>query len=398
MNYYKTGLFAKLANVSERTIRYYDKIGLLKPSFVMDNGYRQYSDLDLLKLQKILSLKHLGFSIEEIFPMVMDETDLKSSFELQIDLIDDKISHLQSLKDALKRASDSPDLSWNMILSLVQLSNEETNIIEQYKNTKNLNDRITLHEKYSVNKQGWFNWLFHQIDFSHVNRLLELGCGNGKLWQENKIDLRNREIFLSDISEGMIEEVRNKLGSDFNCIVADAEKIPFKDAYFDTIIANHVLFYLNDLNAGLKEISRVLKSNGIFYCSTYGKEHMKEITQIVQDFDARVTLSNHSLYDIFGLENGKSLLKKCFSNVKRFDYEDALVITEAKPLIDYIMSCHGNQNEILGPRLNEFKEYIESILKEKGNIKVTKQAGLFICAKEERNFEYGIQSCSCRSF
>ncbi len=380
MNYYKTGQFAKLANVSERTIRYYDKIGLLKPSFVMENGYRQYSDLDLLKLQKILSLKHLGFSIEEIFPMVMDNTNLKESFELQIDLIEDKISHLQSLKDALKRASQTPDLSWNMILSLVQLSNEETNIIEQYKNAKNLNDRISLHEKYSTNKQGWFNWLFNQIDFSRVNRLLELGCGNGKLWQENRIDLRNREIFLSDISEGMVEEVRNKLGSDFNCIVADAEKIPFKDEYFDSIIANHVLFYLNDLNLGLKEISRVLKPNGILYCSTYGKNHMKEITEIVQNFDSRINLSNHRLYDIFGLENGESILEEYFYNVQRMDYEDSLEITESKPLIDYIMSCHGNQNEILGPRLNEFKEYIEKLfLKKNGKIFVTKQAGLFIC-------------------
>lgn len=379
MNYYKTGQFAKLANVSERTIRYYDKIGLLKPSFVMENGYRQYSDLDLLKLQKILSLKHLGFSIEEIFPMVMDNTNLKESFELQIDLIEDKISHLQSLKDALKRASQTPDLSWNMILSLVQLSNEETNIIEQYKNAKNLNDRISLHEKYSTNKQGWFNWLFYQIDFSRVNRLLELGCGNGKLWQENRIDLRNREIFLSDISEGMVEEVRNKLGSDFNCIVADAEKIPFKDSYFDTIIANHVLFYLNDLNLGLKEIDRVLKSDGILYCSTYGKNHMKEITEIVQNFDSRINLSNHSLYDIFGLENGEDILSKYFSNIQRMDYQDSLEITESKPLIDYIMSCHGNQNEILGPRLNEFKEYIEVLLKNNGKIVVTKQAGLFVC-------------------
>ena len=381
MNYYKTGQFARLANVSERTIRYYDKIGLLKPSFVMENGYRQYSDLDLLKLQKILSLKHLGFSIEEIFPMVMDNTNLKESFELQIDLIEDKISHLQSLKDALKRASNSANLSWNMILSLVQLSNEETNIIEQYKNAKNLNDRIRLHEKYSTNKQGWFNWLFEKIDFSKVNRLLELGCGNGKLWQENKIDLRNREIFLSDISEGMVEEVRNKLGSDFNCIVADAEKIPFKDTYFDSIIANHVLFYLNDLNQGLKEISRVLRLNGILYCSTYGKSHMKEITDIVQSFDSRINLSNHSLYDVFGLENGESILKKYFTTVQRMDYQDSLEITESKPLIDYIMSCHGNQNEILGPRLSEFKEYIEELLQKDGKIVVTKQAGLFVCMK-----------------
>ena len=379
MNYYKTGTFAKLANVSERTIRYYDKIGLLKPSFVMENGYRQYSDLDLLKLQKILSLKHLGFSIEEIFPMVMDDRDLKSSFDLQIDLISSKINHLSSLRDALKRASNSPDLNWNMILSLVQLSNEESTIVEQYKNTKNLNDRISLHEKYSTNEIGWFKWLFSQIDFSRVNRLLELGCGNGKLWKENKINLRHREIFLSDISEGMVEEVRKSLGNDFNCIVADAEKIPFKHDYFDSIIANHVLFYLNDLDLGLSEIRRVLKENGIFYCSTYGKEHMKEITEICQSFDSRVQLSNHKLYDVFGLENGEEKLLNYFTNVERIDYIDSLEITESQPLIDYIMSCHGNQNEILGPRLGEFKEYIEDIIKKNGCIHITKEAGLFKC-------------------
>lgn len=63
------------------------------------------------------------------------------------------------------------------------------------------------------------------------------------------------------------------------------------------------------------------------------------------------------------------------------DYQDSLAITESKPLTDYIMSCHGNQNEILGPRLNEFKEYIEELLENNGKIVVTKEAGLFVCRK-----------------
>ena len=105
---------------------------------------------------------------------------------------------------------------------------------------------------------------------------------------------------------------------------------------------------------------------------------MKEITELVQNFDSHINLSNHSLYDIFGLENGEAILKKYFSNVQRLEYPDSLEITESKPLIDYIMSCHGNQNEILGPRLNEFKEYIDELLKKNGKIVVTKHAGLFI--------------------
>ena len=104
-----------------------------------------------------------------------------------------------------------------------------------------------------------------------------------------------------------------------------------------------------------------------------------EFYTVVHNFDSRINLSNHSLYEIPPPPPPPQVLSKYFSNIERMDYHDSLEITESKPLIDYIMSCHGNQNEILGPRLNEFKEYIEELLKNNGKIVVTKQAGLFVC-------------------
>lgn len=382
MQKYKTGEFAKLANVTERTLRYYDKIGLLKPSSILSNGYRQYTDSDLLKLQKILSLKHLGFSIEEIFPIVLEDQNLKESFKMQIDLIDSRIKHMTAIKDSMESiisTINDKNIDWTKIISLIKMSNDDSNIIEHYKNAKNLNVRISLHDKYSQNKQGWFPWLFEQIDFSNINKLLEVGCGNGKLWKNNKIDLRNREIFLSDSSQGMVDEVRKTLGNDFNCMVFDCDQIPFKDGYFDAVIANHVLFYVYDINKALEEISRVLDTGGVFYCSTYGSNHMKEINEIVQKFDSRVILSQTKLYDVFGLENGLDILKPYFKNIKMKMYDDCLVVDKSKPIIDYIMSCHGNQNELLGPKLNRFRKYLDSILLKEGPIKITKEAGIFIC-------------------
>ena len=179
----------------------------------------------------------------------------------------------------------------------------------------------------------------------------------------------------------MVHEVRKKLGKDYNCIVADCQAIPFKDGYFDSVIANHVLFYIQNLEKGLSEICRVLKDNGIFYCSTYGKEHMKEITELVQSFNSKVELSQNSLFDIFGIENGEMILKKYFKSVQFIPYKDSLIVDQAQPLVDYIMSCHGNQNEILGPKITKFKEYVESIISKNGNITITKQAGIFICTK-----------------
>lgn len=383
---YSTGQFAKLAGVTIRTIRYYDKIGLLKPSKILDNGYRQYCNQDLITLQKILSLKELGFSLEEIYPLLIEDNkaSFQESLKLQSTLIDQKIKHLNNLKTAIRNTEkllNRQNISWEKIIELINLTNDEDFIIKQYLNSQNLNARILLHDRFSHNQQGWFNWLFKQIDFSQVYRLLEIGCGNGKLWENNHYNLRNREIFLSDSSEGMIEEVKNKLGNDYNYIVADGENIPFKNHYFDTIVANHVLFYFHDIKAGLNEICRVLKKHGKLYCSSYSKHHLHQINDLVSQFDSRIQLSKDCLPDKFGLENGYQLLKQYFEDVEVKKYDDYLYITEAKPLIDYIMSCHGNQKEYLAPRLKEFQQFIENKIAESNGIHIDKDCGLFICAR-----------------
>lgn len=383
---YSTGEFAKIAGVTIRTIRYYDKINLLKPTVILENGYRRYCNKDLITLQKILSLKQLGFSLDEIYPLIQDNDydSFKKSLQLQTNLIDQKIKKLTALKESLKTTEKlltKNNIAWDKIIELINLSSIDDKIIEHYMNSKNLDTRIKFHDKYSTNPYGWFPWLFEQIDFSSVYRLLELGCGNGKLWDCNHVNLRNREIFLSDNSAGMIEEARKRLGNDYNYLIIDCNNIPFKNEYFDNIIANHVLFYLNDISKGLSEITRVLRTGGTFYCSTYSKKHMQEINDIVKNFDSRICLSINSLPDRFGLENGKEILEKYFNFVRVNKYEDYLLVDNSQPLIDYILSCHGNQNEYLANRLKEFKCYLDGLISKNGIIKITKECGLFICTK-----------------
>ena len=73
--FYSSGSFARKAKVSLRTIRYYDKIDLLKPTLVEDNGRRFYTDEDFSKLQQILTFKMLGFSLDEIKAMTISTPD-----------------------------------------------------------------------------------------------------------------------------------------------------------------------------------------------------------------------------------------------------------------------------------------------------------------------------------
>jgi MerR family transcriptional regulator, thiopeptide resistance regulator len=64
--FYRTGQFARKADVSLRTLRYYDKEGLLAPTGHSESGYRLYTDADLGALQQILALRFLGFALDEI--------------------------------------------------------------------------------------------------------------------------------------------------------------------------------------------------------------------------------------------------------------------------------------------------------------------------------------------
>ena len=386
VQFYTTGKFSKLAGVTPRTLRYYDKIGLLKPSSVAENGYRIYTDMDLMRLQKILSLRELGFSISEIFPLILDDSEknMEDSINFQIELITKKIQQLDTFRHALKNISTSliqKDFEWNRIIELINLIKAENVLVEHYQNTANLNIRIQLHNLFSVNKTGWFKWLFQHIDFKGVNRLLEIGAGNGALWEQMQIDARNREIFLSDKSEGMVEELKKKFKNDFNYLTIDCESIPFKNEYFDAVIANHVLFYVDDLERGLAEIARVLSPAGTLYCSTYGKNHMREIRELVKEYDPRIQLSKNDLFERFGLEQGRTLLEPYFSNIEVYVYPDELIVYDVKPLINYIMSCHGNQNEILGKDVNKFGRFLQKKMDEKGYLKITKSAGVFIAKK-----------------
>jgi DNA-binding transcriptional MerR regulator len=104
---YTVSEFAKLAAVTVRTLHHYDRIGLLKPSGYTQNGHRRYARRDLLRLQQIVTLKWMGFSLAEIQAVMSSERyDLHSALTLQKQAVDAKIAQLQTVSSALSKAAD----------------------------------------------------------------------------------------------------------------------------------------------------------------------------------------------------------------------------------------------------------------------------------------------------
>lgn len=122
---YHSSQFAQKAAVSVRTLRYYDKVGLLSPSQYSEAGYRLYSNEDLLKLQHILALKFLGFSLEEIAALLRSGPKrLEEVLAQQKAMMEERRTQLAAIIQAIEETEhllQANRCSWEAITRVIQV-------------------------------------------------------------------------------------------------------------------------------------------------------------------------------------------------------------------------------------------------------------------------------------
>jgi ubiquinone/menaquinone biosynthesis C-methylase UbiE len=260
-----------------------------------------------------------------------------------------------------------------------KLSDQEFLLTDQYKDASNLDARIQLHRRFSTNKYGWLRWVFDQFDLPLACRILDLGCGPANLWGENLDRIpAGWEITLTDFSPGMVEQAQENLrdsGRPFTFDAVDAQTIPYDDASFDVVIANHMLYHVPDRAKALAEMRRVLRPGGKLYTSTVGETHTRELFEMIGRFDPEGKFKH--VVPSFTLENGAAQLAPWFSKTTLHRYEDDLEITKAEPLVAYVMSMIEARSVFTDDRLAALITYVEQEIAAHGRIHITKDSGLF---------------------
>lgn len=217
----------------------------------------------------------------------------------------------------------------------------------QYRNAHNLDLRIGLHARCSVNPQGWMPWLFEQIDALGLPQdawILELGCGPATIWCENASRVpAGWRVHLSDFSRGMLTDARQRLAEaagdrSFALATANAEAIPFASDRFDAIFANHMLYHVRQRERALGEIARALHPGGVLVASTLALGSMQEIQTLVRSCTSRQDFEFNRSTRRFALDNAQEQLSPFFRAVEERRYVDALEITDPEPLIGYLRS------------------------------------------------------------
>ena len=254
---------------------------------------------------------------------------------------------------------------------------------DQYRDSTNLDVRVEIHRRFSTNSYGWFNWVFDALLKLPFNaKILELGCGPAHLWKEctNRIPA-GWDVTLSDLSSGMVDAAWRNLvttGRNFKFKEMDAQSIPCEDGMFDAVIANHMLYHVPDRRKAITEIKRVLKPRGCLIATTVGNLHLKEMKE--WRCRARLDKSFDSFTGSFTLENGLEQLRPFFSQVIITRYPDNLQVTEVEPIMAYIRSM-VRAAELSEVEMKVIKQDLETELKEKNMIFITKDSGMFEAVK-----------------
>jgi len=128
----------ELTGVTVRTLRHYDKIGLLKPTSKTEGGHRLYTDNEIKKLQQIQFLKKIGFRLNEIQSMLASsEWDWSDSLKSQLSFVIKEQENLkkieQSLRELIHGIAVEGEENWLAIQKIMQLSSKDKEIQQNYR-------------------------------------------------------------------------------------------------------------------------------------------------------------------------------------------------------------------------------------------------------------------------
>ena len=261
---------------------------------------------------------------------------------------------------------------------------------EQYRTDENLADRQRIHELFSTNPQNWMVWVLGMGRVEARQKLLDVGCGNGRLWSQNFSPEHpaHLDVTLLDLSRGMVEIATKAIAgrvTHWRGIEGDAMALPFPTDRFDRIFANHMLYHVPSPAKAITEIRRVLRPGGRVVAALNGAAHMRELWTLVGDL-LGIPLAPASSAVAFGPVAATSLFRVNFKRVTKHPFDDSLRVTDADLLWRYVISTNALR-EVLHDSVDlhaveeKFKETVNRAIQRDGYFFIQKDVVAFVCAK-----------------
>lgn len=385
-----SGEIAKKAGVSQKAVRLYDEKGLLKPTEYSEGNYRLYDKEALEILEKIVALKQIGFSLEEIRDNLVagDAKDIEEALRMQLAVMEEKRYRIDMVIDAINRtlARKGESLDWDDVAGIVQSVTVDQNADRNH----------WLMMQHTVPGEDWYVKVFDSLEFKQNEKILDLGCGYSKLWRNNWKDIPcGTKIFAYDIRgswaddfEKFLEENKSDLpeGVDINLVFSDLEKeeawgLIEKNKTYNKIVAHYIDGELKDAEALVAKASKVLDKDGFFSINGpdvntwnfFFKDAMKE-AGIEVSFIDDVIAGQEKERDEF-----INMVSKYFAKVDVIGLQSSFRYDKADDLLLKMKDTYEGQEKFFAKNADKIKAYFEEKLEEKREILITCDSHFLHC-------------------
>jgi SAM-dependent methyltransferase len=279
-------------------------------------------------------------------------------------------------------------------------------ILEQYKNSNRLSERVRFHQEYSQAPLPFLPWALERIRLTGDETVLDAGCGTGVYLFPIAEKLREKGgiIVGMDLSGGILEDLKEKAASypNVKLVQGDLQQtLPFASETFDIVMANFVLYHVEDIPHAIRELKRVLKPGGHLYIATGSQKNLEELEQLNKECKhllgfPSAAVQQRKPYTRFSIENGAAFLRPHFAWFELHALYDQIVVHEAEPVLQYYASGMMERGIELGTELRKqisdammeelyhlMRQKIQKIIDREGMFRLQKQTGYFVCRKPD---------------
>lgn len=269
--------------------------------------------------------------------------------------------------------------------------NDPEIIHQQYDTDENLRVRQYIHSTYTVPKMDFAESVIDSMRWRGEERVLDVGCGAGSYCERLADNWPEIDYYGVDISVGMLHRhpAHGKIG------VADAQLLPFPDHVFDVVMANHMLFHVQDIDAAIEEFRRVLRPGGVLLAATNSANNMAELQVLMRRAILLLARSGTTQIQppippsaLFALENGTRRLARHFFAVVRHDMPSKLIFSEIEPVIQYLESTRTVQEPQLPAEVAWedvmliMNQQITHLINHLGELTISKLAGVLLASDD----------------
>ncbi len=386
-----SGEMAKKAGVSQKAIRLYDEKGLLKPTEYSEGNYRLYDDAALQILEKIVALKQIGFSLEEIRDNLKsgEASDIKGALEIQLQKMEEKKYQIEKTIDAIKRTlARGEDLDWDDVAGIVQYVSEDQSADERHWDAL----------KHTQGEMDWYVRIFKSLDLKKDSKVLDLGCGYAKLWRNNWKDIpEGTKIAGYDVHGSWaddfakyVEDNKSGLpeGVEIDLTFADLEDEKTWEQMdgtgkYDVVIAHYIDYEVKDVEAFVCRASKQVADNGYFSFNggnvSVWNEHFKEAVEAIGEKTGFI--DDTTARQIEKRDAYKAMLEKYFAKVESVLLPNTWRYTDAGEIVQKMKACYEGQEKTISGYEDKLLAYFGEKIEKDGEYVVVAKSQYWHCFK-----------------